>query len=105
MDEKKSDTKFQNFVEVSKSFVGQKVAVLCARYQYRGVLSEVTDDCLILANPTAVEISGASASDRPQTEDAVDGSLVVKSEAVEILYQPNWSQAPLPGEEGYGNES
>jgi hypothetical protein len=86
------------FSEVAEKFVGQKVAVMCARYQYRGVLSEVNDDCLILSNATSVEISGASQSEHPQTEDAIGGSVVIKSDAVEILYQPPWCNAKLPGE-------
>lgn len=88
----------RNFSVVAQEYIGQKVAVMCARYQYRGVLSEVNEDCLVLSNATSVEISGSSQSERPQTEDNIGGSIVIKCDAVEILYQPPWAQAPLPGE-------
>lgn len=84
--------------KVAESLVGQKVAVLAARYQYRGVLSEVTDDRLTLANACAVEISGPNNQDAPNTEDPIGGSVHISMNAIEILYQPNWCFAPLPGE-------
>ena len=93
------------FKDVVNAHVGQKVAVLCARYQYRGVVSKVTDDCLILANSMSVEISGASAATKPEREDAIGGSVTIKLDAIEIFYQPNWSQFPLPNEEGYSATS
>jgi hypothetical protein len=86
------------FVDVAKDLVGQNVAVLCARYQYRGVLSSVQSDCIVIANACCVEISGASNSAAPQTEDAIGGSVIIKTDAIEILYQPNWCNAPNPGQ-------
>ena len=87
----------KTFTDTAKGHEGQKVAVLCARYQYRGVLSEVHNDHIILANATAVEISGPSNTEAPQTEDPIGGSVVIKTDAIEILYQPKWSQAPITG--------
>lgn len=83
---------------VLESYKGQKVAVLAARYQYRGIVSEVSDDHVTLANATAVEISGPSSADRPNTEDPINGSVHISLNAIEICYQPNWVHAPLPGE-------
>ena len=84
------------------NYVGQKVAVLCNRYQYRGVFSQVIGDgldrVLVLANATAVEASGPSSGDTPNTEDPIGGSVLIPYQMVELVYQPNWSQAPLPGE-------
>ena len=91
-------SKCNAFAEIAKAFLGQKVAILAARYQYRGRLSLVTSDSLVLANATAIESSGASNSAAPTTEDAIGGSVVIKFDAVEILYQPTWVNAPLPGE-------
>ena len=84
--------------DVMARFVGQKVAVICARYQYRGILSEIGQDYLILAHATSVETSGPSAAERPSQEDIIGGSITISTDAVELFYQPNWVNAPLPGE-------
>jgi hypothetical protein len=97
--------KAANFSEESAQFIGQKVAVLCARYQYRGELSKVNADCIVLANATAVEVSGPSNAETPQTEDNIGGSVIIKNDAIEILYQPNWAQAELPAQEGEEEEA
>ena len=86
-----------NFNDVAQTYVGQNVAVLCARYQYRGVLSKVCPDCIVIANASCVEVSGACNLPQPQTEDPIGGSVVIKTDAIEILYQPNWCNAALPG--------
>lgn len=88
----------QHFCEIAQKFIGQKVAVLCSRYQYRGILSTVAEDCIVLANATAVETSGASLSKAPQVEDNIGGSIIVKNDAIELLYQPTWCAAKLPNE-------
>jgi hypothetical protein len=101
---KKENEAVKNFAEAAQLMAGQKCAVLCARYQYRGILAGVADDCLILANAMAVEVSGTTAQDRPQTEDAISGDVIIKNEAIEILYQPQWCYALLPHEDGYEEE-
>ena len=83
---------------ICEAYKGQKVAVLAARYQYRGVMSEVSEDSITLANACAVEISGACSEEQPRTEDPVGGAVHISLGAVEIVYQPNWVNAPLPGE-------
>ena len=87
--------------DLVESYKGQKVAVLAARYQYRGVMSEVDDERITLADACAVEISGANNSERPTTEDPIDGSVHISMNAIEIVYQPHWVFAPLPSEKGY----
>ena len=77
----------------------QKVAVLCSRYHYRGILAEVFDDCLVLNNSAAVEVSGPSQMSRPQMEDPVGTPLIINRSAIEIVWQPQWVHAPLPGED------
>jgi len=91
----------QTIQERLKEFTGQKIALICARYQYRGVLTEVADDHCMLANATSVEVSGPCNRERPQTEDPIDGSIMIMLGAVELIYQPRWVNAPLPSEEGY----
>lgn len=84
-------------------FVGQKVAILAARYQYRGQLAHVGEDFAVLANACAVESSGPTLSDRPNREDPIGGSVAIATQAIEIVYQPQWAMAPLPSEDGYVN--
>jgi len=88
----------ENFEQIVKIHKGQKIAVLCARYQYRGVVAHVANDCIVLTNSRSVEISGPSAAAKPEREDDIGGFVVIKLDAIEIMYQPTWSQAPLADE-------
>lgn len=88
-------TKAESMKDVVKSYVGQPIAVLCARFNYRGVLSTVGEDFLVLAQARAVESSGASSQERPSNEDPIGSSVVISLNAVELIYQPNWCFAPL----------
>lgn len=87
------------FVDGVKEFKGQKIAVICVRYQYRGFLTEIGDDYICLSNATAVEVSGPCQSERPTTEDPIGGSIFIKTDAIELFYRPGWVEAPLPGED------
>lgn len=87
---KPEDSVGTNMAKVLEEYIGQPLAVLCARFNYRGILSKVGDDCLVLAQARAVESSGASASDRPNSEDPIGSSVVISLNAVELIYQPNW---------------
>lgn len=88
-------TKAESMKDVLRAYVGQPLAVLCARFNYRGVLSTVGEDFLVLAQARAVESSGASSQDRPSNEDPIGSSVVISLNAVELVYQPNWCFAPL----------
>ena len=61
-------------------------------------MSEVSENVISLANATAVEISGPSSGDTPNSEDPIGGTVHIAMDAIEIVYQPNWCFAPLPGE-------
>jgi hypothetical protein len=50
----------------------------------------VTDDCVILAQARAVESSGASNSEKPNSEDPIGSSVIISLNAVELIYQPEW---------------
>lgn len=77
--------------------VGQPVAIMCARYNYRGIVAEVGDDHVVLSNASMVEISGRNSNDKPDTEDPFFGSVAISLFAVEQVSQPNWVHAPIPG--------
>jgi hypothetical protein len=87
-----------DFVAKAKSLIGQKVAVLGIRYQYRGILSKVGKDFLVLSTPRAVEDSGPSVRDKPKCEDIIPSEINILFSAIELLYQPTWCFAPLSGE-------
>ena len=77
-------------VQFLKQYEGQPIAVLAARYNYRGLLSVINENYVILANAKTVEVSGPSGSERPQTEDEVGSFVLIKTDAIEIVYQPKW---------------
>ena len=87
-----------------EQYLGDKIAVICARYQYWGVLSEILDNAIVVADAVAVEQSGACSRDEPQETDPICGSVVIMLDAIEIVFQPNWSKAPLPSEEQGSSE-
>jgi len=88
----------ESAVDAYRQYIGQKVAVLACRYQYRGFLSKVLKGCVILTNACSVEVSGASMSAAPSTEDVIGSTIIISLDAIELFYQPNWVNAPLPGE-------
>jgi len=88
-------TKAQTMKDALQAYVGQPLAILCARFNYRGIVSKVTDDCIVLSQARAVEASGASNQDAPSSEDNIGSSVVISLNAVELIYQPNWCFASL----------
>lgn len=88
-------TKSSTMREALGLYVGQPLAVLCARFNYRGILSVVGEDYLVLAQARAVESSGASSQERPSNEDPIGSSVVISLNAVELVYQPRWAFASL----------
>lgn len=73
-----------------RSYVGQPIAILCARYWYRGILSEVGTNYALLTNPRAVEVTGSASATTPEREDAIPSDLFVRLDFVEIVCQPSW---------------
>ena len=78
--------------------LGSKLAILCNRYQYRGILAEVYDDGIKLDNARAIEVSGPSNGVCPFAEDLINTSVFIPVYAIELVYQPKWCNAPLTGE-------
>lgn len=81
--------------EVLQAYVGQRVAIICARFNYMGVVSSVGSDHVILANAYAIEESGSSSGERPITADCITSSVVISLGAVEIIMQPRWCFADM----------
>jgi len=84
---------------VKRCYIGKKIAVLCNRYQYRGILLEILPNDLILANARFVEISGYCDRKKTEREDDINGPIMISLASVELVYQPKWSQGPLTNEE------
>jgi hypothetical protein len=70
--------------------VGQPLAVVCARYCYRGILEEYDDECLILNSPHAVEVTGSATEAVPHTEDKLPGKICIKLAFIELIFEPTW---------------
>lgn len=81
--------------ELLNCYLGMPISLICARFNYRGILSSVGSDHCILAMARAVEESGPSSGSAPLTEDVVGSSVIISLNAVEIVMQPNWCFAPL----------
>jgi hypothetical protein len=85
-------------------FTGKPVAILCARYWYRGVVEEVGKDFVTLSNVRAVEVTGPAGGQRPATEDEVPSDMSISLWAVEQFCRPGWvaweldSATAKPGE-------
>jgi hypothetical protein len=82
--------------DVMAKYVGQPLAVLCARYWYRGMVDEVGKDFITLSHVRAVEVTGPAASQTTQTEDQVPSDLTISLGAVEQFCQPFWCWANMP---------
>jgi hypothetical protein len=87
------------FKDVVSLYIGQKLAIMAARYQYRGFVAAVLDDCVILSNAYVVESSGPATREKPETEDDLGGSAMIKFDAIEVVHQCRWVFAKLPGED------
>jgi len=85
-------------MKILSKHIGEKVVLICARYQYWGILSEVDEQSIVLANAVAVESSGSAQGDAPQTIDPIGSSIILMIGAVECFYWPKWVNNKLPGE-------
>lgn len=83
------------FMRVGNKLRNQPVAVLCSRYHYRGILTNISEDGLVLSKARAVEISGGSQRECPEQEDKIDSNIFVNKHCIELIYQPNWCFASL----------
>lgn len=87
-----------DFSEMVRRYMGEKIVVICARYQYWGIVSEVGKNALILANPVAVQNSGSAQAENPDSIDAINTSIIISYFAIELIYQPKWCFNKLPNE-------
>lgn len=53
-------------------------------------MNEVGEDHVVLINPRAVEVTGSAQQNRPEREDIIPSDLMVRTDFMEIVCQPNW---------------
>jgi len=72
-------------------FIGKPVVIWCARYTYRGILSFVGDECLVLKNPWMIEIAAMAQGEKAQAEDRLTSDLVISLGAIEQVQITKWA--------------
>lgn len=70
---------------------GQRVAIWCMRYCYRGIVTKVNEDSVLLTDVYAVESAGSSMAKKVESEDQMPHPILVNYGAIEIVCQPNWA--------------
>jgi len=83
---------------IADKYIGQPLAILCARYWYRGIVVEAGKDFVSLSHVRAVEVTGPAASASPQTEDPVPSDMTISTGAIEQFCQPLWVWHEMPVE-------
>jgi len=73
-----------------KKFIGQPIYVIMARYAYAGVLTEIEDKYIVLANAYAIEDSGAGTNSKPNLATSCGSSVILMIDAIETICQPVW---------------
>lgn len=71
--------------------VGQRVAILCARYWYRGTIAAVNHEVVRLTDGYAVEETGSATRETPVQEDQIPGDFLIRVDFVEFVGQPTWA--------------
>lgn len=87
-----------SFAKTMDKYKDKKVVLICARYQYWGTVAEIGEDHLVMSTPTAVEQSGRATGTAPASVDPIPESIVIKFDAIEILYRPAWVENKPPHE-------
>jgi len=82
---------------IAEKYSNKPLAILCARYWYRGMVHEVGQNYIWLTNVRAVEVTGAAATAQPQTEDPVPSDMIISADAIEQVCQPTWVWHEMPG--------
>lgn len=91
-------TSFDDFL---KDYVGKNIAVLCARFWYRGKLTSVSASAVILNPAMQIDVTGRNENDKPEMEDPMRGPVCIRTEFIEQVCFPNWVNASYPQLEEY----
>lgn len=80
---------------VVEPYEGNRVAVLCNRYWYRGIVKKATSDCIVLEKGIAVEIAGKPEDAKSKVEDWIGSDVFIPRTTIEMICHPKWCEAPL----------
>jgi len=80
-----------NRIEYVSKFMNQPVAILCPRYTYSGIVSEIIEDYgIVLSNAFAIEQTGAPTNEMPSIYTSIPSDGFIAFEAIEFIFQPVW---------------
>jgi hypothetical protein len=88
----------KNSQDVISEKIGQNVAIICNKWQYRGVLVADQYNRILLENSSCVGVSGATNRESPISEKKLKFPIYIEKRVIEIFYQPNWRNADFPSE-------
>lgn len=105
----------QSFKSLLHTMVGQRVFVIATRYAYRGMVSDVGEDWVLLSPAMAVEQMGDAMRQFPAQENEISGCtdpiglkvnhpgscVLIPFSSIDMVFQPRMCHAPLPGEADY----
>jgi hypothetical protein len=69
---------------------GEPVAILCSRYWWRGIIAEVGDNEVILADTYLIIETGKMDNVKAKTEEACGTDTMVSFDAIELCGQFPW---------------
>lgn len=68
----------------------QPIAVINCRYNYRGILTVIGEDFIVLSQAFVVNTSGAVTNEKPTDEEPIHGDKIIMLGALESAWQPIW---------------
>lgn len=78
-----------------KSYLGSKmgeaVYLFCVRLAYRGIVSEVREDGVILGSPFMIFDCDSYTTEKVKEEYPIPSDLYVMYDAIEKISQPTWA--------------
>ena len=74
-----------------EQYLGQPIAILAVRHWYRGILTKLEDEHLVISNGFGVELTGDLAGTVPRKEEALTSDAMISLMSVEMVYQPVWA--------------
>lgn len=69
----------------------QPVAIVCARFVYRGRVAVIGDNHVVLKDAMLVMSTGSSSSSKPAAEEPAGCEVAIMFSSIEMVFQPNWA--------------
>lgn len=90
-----NESKANTTIDCFKEYLGKPVAILCGRFNYRGIMKIVNEDSVVLTKARAISVSGACSKEEPESEEEILSPVIIMKNSIELVYQPRWCFAPL----------